>query len=83
MAKYSPLGKYLQTQRGKAIVLSFEEIEEIIGGKLPRSAHQYDWWWANEDVDASMHTHCIAWQNAGWRTGDVDRKRRLVQFVRG
>jgi hypothetical protein len=41
---YDPLRDYLKTQTRPELVLSFEEIEEIIGGSLPRAAQRASWW---------------------------------------
>ena|SRR5579883_204910 len=44
VTKYDALRDYLKKQRVPELVLSFEEIEEIIGTTLPRAAHRASWW---------------------------------------
>ncbi len=44
MNDYDALRDYLQKQKQQELVLSFEEIEEIIGDALPRAAQRASWW---------------------------------------
>ncbi len=44
MNDYDALRDYLKKQTLPEFVLSFEAIEEIIGGALPRAAHRASWW---------------------------------------
>ena len=44
MNDYDALRDYLKRQTLAEFVLSFEEIEEIIGDSLPRAAHRASWW---------------------------------------
>ena len=41
---YDALRDYLQQQKLPEFILSFEEIEEIIGAALPRAAQRASWW---------------------------------------
>jgi hypothetical protein len=41
---YGALCDYLRKQIRPEFVLSFETIEEIIGGALPRAANRASWW---------------------------------------
>jgi hypothetical protein len=41
---YDALCDYLRKQIRPEFVLSFETIEEIIGGALPRAANRASWW---------------------------------------
>jgi hypothetical protein len=41
---YDALRDYLKQQTRLEFLLSFEEIEEIIGDSLPRAAHRASWW---------------------------------------
>jgi hypothetical protein len=41
---YGALREYLTSQTRIEFVLSFEEIEEIIGHALPRAAQRASWW---------------------------------------
>jgi hypothetical protein len=51
MSKYDPLRDYLKNQDRREFILSFEEIEDILGFALPRSAHRAEWW----DDDSPQH----------------------------
>ena len=44
MNDYDALRDYLKKQSRAELVLSFEEIEEIIGASLPRAAQRASWW---------------------------------------
>jgi hypothetical protein len=49
--KYEPLYDHLLKETRADFVLTFEEIEEIIGFGLPRAAHRAEWW----DKDTPEH----------------------------
>ena len=68
MSKYYKLEEYLRNSQKQVEVLSYDEIEEILGFELPPSAHKYRAWWAND----RSHTHANAWLNAGWKVSSVD-----------
>jgi len=42
--KYEPLYDYLVKHTQADFVLTFEEIEDILGFALPRSAQRAEWW---------------------------------------
>lgn len=44
MNDYDSLRDYLKKQAVPELVLSFGEIEEIIGSALPRAAQRASWW---------------------------------------
>ena len=67
MTKYDPLYIYLKDSNKFQVTLSFDELERILGFKLPNSAKQHQEWWANEDVNTTRHVHCKSWQNAGYK----------------
>lgn len=62
-SKYIKLKEYLKNY---SISLSYEEIEKIIGEKLPKSAFVHKIWWSN-----SGHEHAKIWTDAGWKVEDV------------
>jgi hypothetical protein len=41
---YHGLRDYLKKQSLPELVLTFEQLEEIIGGPLPRAAQRASWW---------------------------------------
>jgi hypothetical protein len=44
VTNYDALRDYLKQQKQAELVLSFEQIEEIIDDALPRAAHRASWW---------------------------------------
>jgi hypothetical protein len=77
--KYDPLHRYLCTQMGSSVPMTFQQVESIIGGALPASARRHRPWWAN---DATGHAHAKAWLKAGYRTEQVDMEGEKLVFVR-
>ena len=81
MAKYDPLRDWLRAQSSRSeITMRFADIEQLIGGSLPASAHRHRAWWANEASGNIVQAH--AWQDAGWRVDAVDQTARWVRFRR-
>jgi hypothetical protein len=80
-SRYSPLADWLQSQPGKndQVPLTFEEIEKIIGGELPPSAHSYRAWWSNDSV---VHTQSKQWLDAGWRVSSINITEGRITFSR-
>jgi len=79
MSMYDPLMRYLQSRPAttSSVVLDFREIEEILGFKLPKSAHKHRAWWGND----ATHSQAV-WLTARWETHDPDIDSRRVTFVR-
>jgi len=77
MGKYEPLSQFLRKQRTGRIVLTFAEIERIIGFKLPRSAKEYRAWWSNNPFNSVMTR---AWLDAGFESEQVDMEGRKLAF---
>jgi hypothetical protein len=65
MAKYDRLGAYLTRRGSPEVELAFEEVERIIGSKLPDTASRSQWW-ANEASPDARHVQCKAWRDAGY-----------------
>ncbi len=77
MSKYEPLPQFLASAGGSIHRMSFREIEQILGFKLPKSAYEHEAWWSN---NATGHSHARVWLEAGWRTQAVDLAGRKVTF---
>lgn len=80
MTKYDKLEEYLThrpAMKGKCI-LSFQEIEEIIGQKLPKKAREDQFWWLN----TFMSKQAEAWLDAGWKMAGLDMHSKKVKFER-
>jgi hypothetical protein len=51
---YDALRDYLMRQKQMEFVLTFEQIEEIIGAALPRAANRASWWDTSRSPDIKM-----------------------------
>ncbi len=80
--KYTPLENYLRDLPAsqKEVILSFEQIEEILSSKLPSSAYEDRRWWDHETE--GNHVNKRAWANAGWKIESVDFNRKQARLVR-
>jgi hypothetical protein len=79
MGKYSKLGEHLTDSKSAKLNLTFNEVENILGFNLPKSAREYQAWWANS---GGLHTHAIdGWLSMGW-IAKVDLDNQVVTFVR-
>lgn len=80
--KYVALEQYLRGlpagQRG--VILTFQEIERILGKKLPNSAYTYLKWWTYESNPRSPQKQ--AFIRAGWRLGAVSLADQWIEFIR-
>jgi hypothetical protein len=79
MSKYAPLTQYLGNQPTPVVRMSFEQIERVIGEKLPPSALRHRAWWSNNDTNNVMTR---AWLEAGFQSERVDMKARRLVFRR-
>lgn len=79
MRKYHRLTEHLTKLDTNEWRASFDEIEKILGFSLPASAHEYPAWWANQ---AGGHAQSSAWQDAGWKTENLDLGGRNITFTR-
>ncbi len=81
--KYDPLQSYLEQipNHDAEIVLSFAQIESIIGANLPPDAYnpKGTWWQNTRDEKRPQAT---AWLATGWEKFSVDRQRQQVTFRR-
>jgi hypothetical protein len=77
LEKYEPLRDHLAGYTaGDQLLLSFAEIEELVG-PLPRGARRLRQWWANERTAQAR-----AWRAAGWRVSLADIGSEQVLFQR-
>ena len=83
MSKYDPFRLYLKNIDSKINnkTISFEEIERILGSKLPKSAHEHRAWWSNPSSKAD-HPHAQSWLTAGWMVDIVNQNYMWVRFRR-
>jgi hypothetical protein len=62
-SKYEPLNRYLLGHPRGEFVLTFRQVEEVLGFALPKSAERPQWW---SNVTGKDHPHSQAWQSAGY-----------------
>lgn len=74
--KYRLLADYLYNSNQDTIKLSFDEIENILGFKLPNSALVHRAFWAN----TTTHSIALSWLNVGYETVEVDLNRKYIVF---
>ena len=79
MGKYQPLGDYLRQQGAELVAMTFEDIERIVGSKLPGKSQLHRPWWSNNPNNNVMTK---VWLDAGYRTEQVDMAGRRLVFRR-
>jgi CBS domain-containing protein len=77
---YAPLAAHLREKDSNttSVPMTFQEIERILGTKLPSSAFEYRAWWANDPTKPQA----AAWLDEGWRTVAIDMSDRYLTFIR-
>lgn len=77
--KYAPLLHFLQRQTAKQIIMTYAEVEAVLGFELPNSAYTYTMWW-----NPKGHPHCQAWLQAGYDVADVGEalRTKIITFDR-
>ena len=79
--EYRLLHKYLRERFADRLVLTFTQIEDLIGFALPSLARvQLDWWGEN-DAAGQRNKQSEAWTLAG-RTASVNLSAQCVTFER-
>ena len=69
MGKYDPISTFLSNQRKKKHILSFRQVEKLIGTQLPTSARKYVAWWSGNSA---------TWVQGGWRAVPDLRKKKVT-----
>lgn len=78
--KYGVLYRYLEHRYADVIVLTFGQIEDLLGFALPQRARTYQAWWTlGADVEGAPHAD--AWTLAG-RTASPNLQSKIVIFTR-
>ncbi|MBX7496460.1 hypothetical protein K3172_11400 [Qipengyuania sp. 6B39] len=75
-SKYQKLTEYLSSVDETVWEASFEQIERVLGFRLPESARQHQAWWSNQ-----MRSQSLGWQLAGWKTTALDLENEKVTLV--
>ncbi|MBI5000599.1 MAG: SHOCT domain-containing protein [Euryarchaeota archaeon] len=66
MSKYGAIKAYLRNSQKQKETLTYKDIEDMVGGKLPSSAYKHRAFWANSRERISG-----GWNSMGWMTGPV------------
>ena len=78
--EYRLLYKYLRDRFANRVVLTFGEIEDLLGFSLPESARREVQWWGPDPI-TPRSTHADAWTRAH-RTATVNLPAQSVLFER-
>jgi hypothetical protein len=79
---YKGLYEYLEKRYANAVVLTFAQIEALLGFPLSDSARADREWWSNEDPHDRPQPQSGAWTRAG-RTATPNLGAQTVRFERG
>jgi hypothetical protein len=79
--EYRLLYEYLRDRFSDRLVLTFGQIEDLMGFPLPAPARVQRDWWANSDPGAERSRQSDAWILAG-RTASVNLGAQCVTFER-
>lgn len=77
--KYRPLTDFLRRQTSDVKAMSFDDVERVIGQRLPESARRHRAWWSNNPQNSVMTQ---AWLDAGFESEQVDMAQRRLVFRR-
>jgi hypothetical protein len=80
-AEYRPLHKYLRDRYADTVVLTFAQIEDLLGFSLPDLARSQPEWWANADASGTPSAQARSWTQAG-RTAAPRVLAKTVAFDR-
>ena len=78
--KYGVLYRYLEHRYADVTVLTFGQIEDLLGFALPQLARTYQAWWT-PGANVKRSPHADAWTLAG-RTASANLHSRIVIFTR-
>jgi hypothetical protein len=81
LGKYRALHKYLENRYADVVVLTFAQIEDLLGFALPQLARTYHAWWTLGETNVDGPPHSDAWTQAG-RTATPNLQARTVSFER-
>lgn len=69
LTKYEPLGRFLGSATEPTVTMSFAQLEQVLGSRLPSSAYNHRAWWGNQR--RGPRPHARAWMDAGWEVDTV------------
>lgn len=74
---YGRLTDHLAARTERTAILTFDELERLVGAPLPDDAYDRRAWW-----DEKGRPHSRSWHRAGWRVEAANVLGRVVTFVR-
>ncbi len=80
MGKYVKLGEHFVALKGTRQTLTFDQVEQVVGEKLPPVARKHAAWWANSHTKSHHWSH--QWQRAGWEASSPNFTDGKVTFTR-
>jgi hypothetical protein len=80
-AEYLPLHKYLDGRYADTVVLTFADLEALLGFALPDAARLQPAWWSTVDSDDVSSPQSCAWIHAH-RSARPNLPARIVTFDR-
>jgi hypothetical protein len=78
---YRGLHAYLNGRYADTLVMTFSEIEDLLGFALPVAARVREEWWTDDTADGAESPQSHAWTHAG-RTAKPNLFARTVLFER-
>ncbi len=79
--EYRPLYKYLRDRFADRVVMTFREIEDLLGFSLPDLARSRCEWWGGGDTGGDRSAQWHSWTLTG-RTATVNLPAQVVVFER-
>jgi hypothetical protein len=79
--KYRSLSRYLENRYADVTVLTFSQIEDLLGFALPPLARTHVGWWSTGAAGAEVPPQAAAWSLAG-RTATPNLVAKTVVFER-
>jgi len=79
--KYLLLYEYLEHRYADTVVLTFAQIEDLVGSALPDRARRQGAWWTDPEADLTGARHSDCWTLAK-RTATPNLTAQIVAFER-
>ena len=76
--RYEPLTRYLKGQDAGTVTLTFGQLGDILGFRLPAAASNHIEWWK----EGNSRPQARGWLDAGWSFVRTDRRAQTVTFRR-
>jgi hypothetical protein len=79
--EYRLLYKYLRDRYADSVVLTFAQIEDLLGFSLPDAARRHEAWWGTAGPDTDPSKQSASWTRAS-RAAAVNMAAQIVVFDR-